>query len=295
MQIPDWLDRQEYPFSSQFLDLDGGRMHYVDEGQGRPIVMVHGTPTWSFLYRHLITELAGTYRCIAPDHIGFGLSDKPTDWSYRPVDHARNLRTLIERLELRDIILMVHDFGGPIGLSYAIEQPDNVSGVVLCNTWMWSLQDDPTIRRMGQFVSGPIGKFLYMRLNFSPRVLIRSFWGDKSKLTRHIHQHYTRVFPRAPERQSTWVLARELLGSSAWYAGLWQQREQLREKPLLFLWGMRDPAFKPDALARWQEAFPHGEAVTFPDAGHFVQEEVGRALGPVVDRFCEQISVLPQV
>ncbi len=102
--------------------------------------MVHGTPTWSFMYRHLIRDLSPRYRCIAPDHLGFGLSDRPAGWSYRPEDQARNLARLIETLGLKDLTLVVHDFGGPIGLAYALDHPENVRRLVLFNTWMWSFR-----------------------------------------------------------------------------------------------------------------------------------------------------------
>jgi pimeloyl-ACP methyl ester carboxylesterase len=234
--------------------------------------MVHGTPTWSFLYRHFITELSGSHRVIAPDQIGFGLSDKPEDWSYRPADHARNLETLVERLGLTDITLLVHDFGGPIGLSYAIEHPDNVRALVLFNTWLWSLAGTPA-ERASRFMAGPIGRFLYRRLNFSPRVLVHAAFGDKGKLTKQVHRHYIAAFPSPAERQGAWTSAKELIGSSDWYKSLWQRRERIAGKPALLLWGMRDPAFKADALARWKETLRSAEVVEFAEAGHFVQEE----------------------
>ncbi|MEW6602891.1 MAG: alpha/beta fold hydrolase, partial [Nitrospirota bacterium] len=121
-----WIDRKEYPFKSHSLELEMGRMHYVDEGTGEPLVMVHGNPTWSFVYRHLINGLSKDYRCIAMDHIGFGLSDKPQNWSYYPEDHAKNFDIFIERLDLHNITLVVQDWGGPIGLSYAVNHPENV-------------------------------------------------------------------------------------------------------------------------------------------------------------------------
>src|SRR6185437_9468981 len=139
MRNDAWVDRRSYPIQSRSLEVDGGRMHFVDEGEGRPLVLVHGTPTWSFLFRHLIADLSRDHRVIALDHIGFGLSEKPERWGYRPADHAKNLAMLIDRLGLKDITLVVHDFGGPIGLSYAVEHPENVSALVLFNTWMWSL------------------------------------------------------------------------------------------------------------------------------------------------------------
>ena len=113
-----WVNKQEYPFASKFLELEGiGRLHYIDEGNGEPIVMVHGNPTWSFLYCYLVKCLSASYRCVAIDHIGFGLSDKPKDWNYNPQGHAENLATLIYTLNLKNITLIVQDWGGPIGLS----------------------------------------------------------------------------------------------------------------------------------------------------------------------------------
>lgn len=272
MRNDAWVDRRSYPFQPRFLEVDGGRMHYVDEGEGKPLVLVHGTPTWSFLFRHLIADLSRDHRVIAVDHIGFGLSDKPESWSYRPAEHAKNLATLVDRLGLEEITLVVHDFGGPIGLSYAIEHPDNVSALVLFNTWMWSLVGTPA-ERASNFMAGPVGRFLYKRLNFSPRVLVKAAFGDKQKLTREVHRHYVEAFPAPASRQGPWVLAKELIGSSEWYEKLWQRRERIADKPALLLWGMKDPTFKSDSLARWREVLRNARVVECAEAGHFVPEE----------------------
>ncbi|CAN5743353.1 hypothetical protein BH24DEI2_BH24DEI2_16170 [soil metagenome] len=137
MTRPPWLDPLLYPFASHWLEVGPGRMHYLDEGTGPTVVMVHGTPSWSFLYRHLVRELSPDYRCVAPDNMGFGLSDKPAEFAYTPVAHAENLETFIDTLALKDIVLVVHDFGGPIGLSYALKHPENVRALVVMNTWLW--------------------------------------------------------------------------------------------------------------------------------------------------------------
>ena len=289
-----WVDRSVYPFESRFIDVDGGRMHYVDEGAGRPLLMVHGTPTWSFLYRRLVAELSRSYRVIAPDHIGFGLSEKPRHWSYRPEDHARNLATLIERLALTDVALVVHDFGGPIGLSYAIEHPENVRGLVLFNTWMWSLVGSPA-ERVSRFMAGPIGRFLYERLNVSPRVLVKAAFGDKRKLTKQVHRHYIEAFPSSAERRAPWVLAKELIGSTDWYESLWRRRERIVGKPALLLWGMKDPAFGPDALARWKELFRDARVIEFPEAGHFVQEESPEEAARLIEEFLSSVCASARV
>jgi haloalkane dehalogenase len=269
-----WLDRQEYPFAPHYFTTPAGRIHYVDEGLGEPVVMVHGTPEWSFIYRRLIRCMSAQYRCIAPDHLGFGLSDKPAAWSYLPADHADNLQALIDHLELSDMTLIVHDYGGPVGVSYAINRPENVRRIVIMNSWMWSLQGDPAYERARLF-SGALGRFAYERLAFSPRVMMPLAMGDRSKLTRAIHRQYLEALPTPQARHGTWVLARELLGSSVWYDQLWRQRSRIQHLPALILWGMKDFAFKAKELERWREVFPNASVQTYREIGHFVQEELG--------------------
>jgi pimeloyl-ACP methyl ester carboxylesterase len=295
MNDPTWLDRAAYPFESHFLELDAGRMHYLDEGQGPPLLLVHGTPTWSFLYRHIVAALRPRFRCIVPDHIGFGLSDKPADWGYRPADHARNLRMLIEHLNLRNFTLVVHDFGGPIGLAYAIERPDNVARLVLFNTFMWSIRDDPAKRRPARLFGTALGRLLYTRMNFSPRVILPAAWGDKATLTPEIRRHYTAVHQRPDERNGMWGFARELLGSSDWFDGLWAQRDRIKDLPALLMWGMNDPAFTARDLARWQALFTDAQTVTFPHVGHFVPDEAGPAAAQEIAAFLDKRAPAPHV
>jgi pimeloyl-ACP methyl ester carboxylesterase len=280
--IPPWVDRREYPFEPRTLDVGAGRLSYVDEGQGSPIVMVHGTPTWSFLYRHLIRELRPRYRCVAPDHLGFGLSDRPPGWSYRPEDQARNLARLIDSLALKDLTLVVHDYGGPIGLAYALEHSDNVRRLVLFNTWMWSFAGDLQIERVSRILGGRLGRFLYERLGFSVRVMLRHAIADRRRYAREIERHYL----KALDGYATWICAREVLGSSDWYDGLWRRRDRIAPIPALLIWGMKDPAFG-RYLPRWREVFERAEVVEL-DCGHAPPEERApeslRRLVPFLER-----------
>ncbi len=287
MNQPDWLDRDLYPFQSNFLELGIGRMHYVDEGQGEVVLMVHGNPAWSFGYRRLIMGLSGRYRCVAPDHIGFGLSDKPYSWSYKPADHARNLRAFIERLDLRDITLVVQDWGGPIGLSYAVEHPENVRRLVIMNTWMWPVSGDLYYWGFSKFVGGPVGRYLIRNHNFFANQVVRMVTGDKSKLTPAIHDHYLKPFPTPESRKGTWVFPGEITGSQAFLEGLWSQRERLAGKPVLIAWGLKDIAFREQELRRWERVLPQAQVHRFPEAGHFVQEEEGDAVAGLVDAFLQ--------
>ena len=283
--IPAWIDRDEYPFTPREHVTETGVMRYLDEGGGAPIVMVHGTPTWSFLYRHLVKGLAGSWRCIVPDLPGFGLSDKPAAVSYRPEDQARRLTALIETLGLKDVTLVVHDFGGPIGLAHAIDRPANVSRLVLFNTWMWSLEGNRQYEWPARLMSSRLGRLLYERLGVAVNMLWRHAVRDP-RYTAAIHAQYTAAVRDPAARHATWIYARELLASSAWFDALWQRRERIADVPTLMLWGSKDPAFA-TALPRWRTVFAHAEVVEWPDVGHAPPEVRGPEAAARIRRFLE--------
>jgi pimeloyl-ACP methyl ester carboxylesterase len=283
---PAWLDRAAYPFTSRWIEVDGARMHYVDEGQGPTLLLVHGTPTWSFLYRHLIKGLRDRVRCVAPDHLGFGLSDKPPGDAYRPEDQARRLAAFVRALDLTDVTLAVHDYGGPIGLAWALDHPARVRRLVIFNTWMWSLAGDPKVARVGRLLSGVVGRFLYERLGFSLNVLFRQAVKDRTRYTRAVHAQYAGPLRDPAARHATWIYARELLGSSDWFAGLWQRRERLATIPALLAWGTRDPAFGRH-LPRWRSVFRRAEVLAWDDVGHAPPEERGPESAAAIARFLD--------
>jgi haloalkane dehalogenase len=271
---PAWLDRREYPFAPHYFPVPAGRMHYVDEGTGRPIVFVHGNPAWSFMYRHQVKALAGAHRCIAPDHLGFGLSDKPPNWTYLPADHAANLGALLEGLDLHDLTLVVGDWGGPIGLSYALHHPDRVRDVVVSNTWMWSVRSQLKFRLFSAYMGGPIGRYLIRTRNSFAKSGFRGAFGDPRRLRPEVHEQYIRPFDAPIDRQGSWVLPKQIIASSDWLNALWERRGNLRGKRFLFLWGMKDVGFGEKELARWVREYPDGRVVRYPDGGHFLAEEL---------------------
>lgn len=293
------------PWPSRFIDVGPGRVHMLDTGipsppsnasdsgkgereEAPPLLLLHGTPTWSFLYRHLLAGLADRHRVIAYDHLGFGRSDRPQDWGYRPRDHSRIVARIVDSLELEEVILGVHDFGGPIGLSWALDHVERVRGLVLFNTWMWSLEGT-SAARMGRWLSGRIGRSLY-RWNFSPRILLPLGFADRKRLSRETHRAYLDAFPDPASRHAPWIFARELAASGPWYQELWERREALSELPALLLWGMRDPAFGPSALARWEEALPGARIERLEDVGHFPQEEAPREVVRALREWLVSIS-----
>ncbi len=285
MSDTDWIDRTEYPFTSHYFQTAAGRMHYVDEGQGEVVVMLHGNPTWSFLYRNLIKHLRSRYRCIAPDHIGFGLSDKPYDWSYLPEEHAKNFTALVEHLGLKDITLVVNDWGGPIGMHYAVTHPQNVKRLIVLNTWAWPVNDDFHFTSFSAFMGGPIGRLLIRRFNFFANSFVRMAFGDKSLLSAVAHGHYRHAFPTPASRKGCYVFPRQIVASTPWLEKLWGRIAVLRDKPTLFVWGMKDVAFREKELKRWQQALPNSLTLRLNTVGHFVPEEAPGALGEAVAGF----------
>jgi pimeloyl-ACP methyl ester carboxylesterase len=275
--IPAWINTAEYPFTPKRFAQPMGTMSYVDEGSGDPFVMVHGNPSWSFEFRALIKHFAQTHRCIAPDHIGFGLSDKPAEWTYLPQQHAENLERLLESLNLNNITLIFDDWGGPIALSYAIKHPEKVKNIIVTNTWLWPVNDDWYYRAFSGFMGGPIGRWLIRRYNFFAWSVVKVAYGDKSKLTPEVHRHFLQALPEG-RRKGSYVFPKQIIGATDWLAGLWNQRQKLDGKVKLIAWGMKDIAFREKEMRRWAAAFPTAVVVRYSNAGHFVAEEEAPAL-----------------
>ncbi len=272
--FPPWLDREAYPFRSRRVPLTAGTMHYVDEGSGEALLFVHGTPTWSFEFRHLIRALAPRVRCIAPDHLGFGLSERPREFAYTPEAHAAVLAEFVARLRLDRFTLVVHDFGGPIGLPLALQPATPVARLVVMNTWMWPFDDDPGMLRGAKLAGGAVGRWLYTYANASLRLVTPSAYGDRRKLTPAIHRHYLEVFrDRDARARVLHALAKALIGSRAHYADLLARAHRLHDLPALIVWGMRDTAFRVHQLARWQQVLPQAHVCRIESAGHWPHEE----------------------
>jgi pimeloyl-ACP methyl ester carboxylesterase len=269
---PEWLDKNLFPFSSRWIEIEGFKIHYVDEGKGDVILFVHGTPEWSFGFRDLIKGLRDQYRCIAPDFLGFGLSDKPVDENYTCQAHAARLEKLIQKLGLKNITLVVNDFGGGIGMSYALKNPDNIHSIVLFNAWMWSLKNDKHYSGPARIMNSGLGKFLYLTMNLSVNTIMPAAYGNKKILTKEIHAHYKNALKKG-ERQAAYAFAKELMNASGWWQELWERMNILSGKPFLLFWGMKDKFVPPYELEKWRSKLPHAKVITFPDAGHFVQEE----------------------
>lgn len=279
-----WLDKSEYPFTPNLFLVDGHKLHYIDEGAGDTILFVHGTPSWSFDFRHVINELKASFRCVAIDHIGFGLSDKPEHYDYSTQNHSKTLEKFISEKQLQRFILVVHDFGGPIGLNFAIQHPEKVTPLVILNSWLWSSKTDPEFARMDKVLKSPLLPLLYRYLNFSARYILPKSFGDQ-KLSKRLLKQYTKPFANRTQRNGPLAFARSLLADQDWFQEIWNKKQQISGKPTLFIWGMKDPLIKPHVLEVFENGFPNSETIRLKTAGHFPQEEQPECVVSVIRSF----------
>lgn len=272
--------RALYPFSSRYFTLDDHhtRLHYIDEGRGEPIVFVHGNPTWSFYWRNLVKGLSDTRRCIAIDHLGCGLSDKPLDGPYRLADRIDHLAHLVDALDLHDITWVVHDWGGPIGLGAALRFPDRTKRVVITNTGVFDGPIPLEIKACRWPIVGPLavrGLNGFVRVGFlraverpMPPAVREGFlapyghWDERVAIQRFIED-----IPLEADHPT-----RKL------FFALGEQIRTLGDRPILIAWGEKDFCFTTFYRDGFQERFPNAEVMSLPDASHWLCEDAGDAL-----------------
>lgn len=247
-------------------------MHYVDEGSGDPIVFLHGIPTWSFIFRHLIRGLAGQYRCIAPDMIGFGLSEKPPHWSYSPLDQCHNLAALVESLGLESFTLVMHDYGAAVGMCYAVDNPERVKRIVVINGAAWNIHGDPHAERIAKIASGIGGRMVLTSLTNWAKIVRRTF-ADRSKYTESFDKAIVGPTVNKDDRIGLWRTAKALGSAGPFLDDVWHRRRQLADVPFHFIWGMKDPIYGEKYLNKWWHEFPLSPVERLPMAGHFPMEE----------------------
>jgi haloalkane dehalogenase len=272
---------EEYPFAPHFLDTGGHALHYVDEGprDGEPLLFVHGNPTWSFTWRRLIREHSSTRRCIAVDHLGCGFSDKPQDWSYRLADHVANLERLVLELDLERVTLVVHDWGGPIGLGVAGRNPERFRRLVVLNTAAFTGQRAPLrIRACRTPLLGPLA---VRGLNAFARLATVMAVEHRGSMTGAVRRGYLAPYDSYANRIATLRFVQDIPLSPAhpsWPAlcAVEQGLSNLAHLPLCLIWGERDWCFTPAFRREWQRRFPAAEVHVAEHAGHYVVEDAAQ-------------------
>ena len=275
--------RAEFPFAPRYFEhppgtaAAGALQHFVDEGPREPggLVFVHGNPTWSFAFRRALAALRGERRCVAVDHLGCGLSDKPPRLPYRLETHVENLERLLLALGLERITLVLHDWGGPIGLGFARRHPERVERLVLCNTAAFPL-DGKLPLRLAACRWPVFGKLAVRGLNAFAR---GATWMAVAKpLTPLAKRGYLLPYDSWENRIATHAFVEDIpLGpahpSWAELVAIERALAGFRELPVRLLWGMRDWVFTERYLAEWQRRFPHAGVQRFEQAGHYLFED----------------------
>lgn len=269
---PAWVDDELFPFESRFLEMGGNVVHYVDEGRGPVLLMLHGNPTWSFVYRDVITELSGSFRCIALDYPGFGLSTPAPEYQFHPGDHARVVGEFIDRLDLRDVTLVAQDWGGPIGLSAVLQHRDRFSGLVVGNTWAWPVNGDLHFEVFSRLMGGMVGRQLIQHFNFFVNVMVPA-GHRRRRVTAREMAHYRQALPTPQRRMPSAIFPQDITAARTFLADLERGLTSLADLPTLIIWGDADIAFRAKERRRWESVLPRHHTVVLAAAGHYLQSD----------------------
>ena len=265
-----------YPFDSHFFNLSPYKYHYIDEGEGEVLLFLHGNPTWSFYYRNLIQSFQNKYRCIAPDHIGCGFSDKPQDYNYTLSAHIDNLEQLVDSLGLQDITLVMHDWGGSIGMGLAVRQPKLIKRIVLFNTAAFLSLNIPF--RIELCRKPVIGLLAIRFFNMFVRGVLRFGIKHKGVLTEQVRAGYLLPYNTFKNRIGNLRFVQDIpMNSSVQSYSVLENIEknlkQFSELPILIIWGGKDFCFNGKFLDKWREVFSSAEIHIIDSAGHLVVED----------------------
>lgn len=282
--------RTLYPFEPRFLEHDGVFQHYVDEGprDAAPLLFLHGNPTWSFLWRRALSALRDRHRVVAPDHVGCGLSDKPPAYPYTLARHAENVVDLVQELGLERITLVLHDWGGAIGMAFARRRPELVARLIVLNTAAFRAQRLPL--RLAACRVPVLGRLAVLGLNAFARGA--TLMAVERPLPAEVKRGYLLPYDSWESRVATLAFVQDIPlapGHPSYdeLVAVEEALERFRERPTLILWGERDWCFTPRFRQEWERRFPSAEVVRFEDAGHYLTEDAGEGVVRAMAAFLE--------
>ena len=287
---PPWVDDDLLPFTSRFVDVAGCDVHLLDEGEGPVLLLLHGNPTWSFLYRDMIRLLAPRFRCIAPDHPGMGLSTARDGYRFGPEEHREVLVELVAELDLDDITLVGQDWGGPIGMGAAVRDPDRYARFVLGNTWFWPL-DHPRYAAFSWLVGGPVGTLAHRHLNaFVEQVIPRMH--DLRPPSQREMAMWRGPYPTPDSREPTHVFPERVTGATPFLADVAYRvgATGLDQRSSLLLHATEDPAFPAAVMREAARRLPHSTSVDLVGAGHYWQDDAPDAAAAAITTWFDEVA-----
>jgi haloalkane dehalogenase len=282
-----------FNFAPHYHHVNGFEMHFVDEGRGEPIVLIHGDPTWGYLYRTFIPILSQHRRCIVPDHMGMGKSGAPRDpYPYRLRHHVANLEALLLHLDLHQMTLVLHDWGGPVGLGFATRHPDRIKRLVLMNTWACAPWPGGPLPRLLELIRSERGeKFVLEKNGYLEPALVGTTHRPEN-LTKTVLDAYRAPFPTPESRLALLCWSRDIPvhETDPSYSEMKRIEEALVRfigTPTLLVWGMRDPVLPESVLRTWQRTYPQATTAEIEDASHFLQEDAPERIVLCIEEFLE--------
>jgi haloalkane dehalogenase len=280
--------RSLYPFTSHRIDIEGRSLHYLDEGprDAPPLLLLHGNPTWSFFWREVIRELRAERRVVAPDHLGCGLSDKPQRWPYRLAGHIDNIEHLVEKLDLHDLTLGVHDWGGAIGMGFAARHAERIRRIIVLNTAAFRSEKLPL--RIAACRLPGLGALGVRGLNGF--TWAATFMATERGLQGAVRDGYLAPYRSWHDRVAVLRFVQDIPmdeshPSWATLLGIEEALPRFRDRPMLIIWGERDWVFTPAFREEWQRRFPDAETHPIADAGHYVLEDAAERALPLIKAF----------
>ena len=293
LAIKDETFDSTFPFAPHYHDIDGFQMHFVDEGNGEPIVLLHGDPSWGYLYRKFIPVLSRRHRCIVPDHMGMGKSGVPQEpYPYRLEHHIANLENLLLHLDIHNSTLVLHDWGGPVGLGFATRHPERIKRLVLMNTWSFAPWPGGPFPRLLDMIRSARGEKFVLEKNgyLEPALLGTTFHTEN--LTQVVMDAYRAPFPTPESRLAMLCWSRDIPVSEKGpsYAEMKRIEQGLlhfANIPILLVWGMKDPVLSEPVLRMWQRIYPHATTYQIEDASHFLQEDAAERIVHCLEEFLD--------
>lgn len=281
--------KNPYPFRTHKLDINGNQLSYIDEGEGPVIVMLHGNPTWSFFYRNLILLLRDRYRIIAPDHMGCGLSDKPQDYPYRMANHVNNLELLMDHLQIKKHSMVVHDWGGAIGMGYAANHPERIEALVIMNSAAFRSTRIPW--RIAICRTKFLGPLMVRGLNFFARAAI--FMAVKRKMAKREKIGFLAPYNNWDNRIAVMRFIEDIplnCHHPSWESLMRAEGglDYFKENPTLILWGGKDFCFNDEFFKEWKRRFPKARSIYLESAGHYLLEDANGEVDHLITGFIDE-------
>jgi haloalkane dehalogenase len=293
IDLKDETFEGSFPFIPHYRRIHGFDMHYVDEGSGEPVVLIHGDPTWGYLWRKFIPPLSQRRRCIAPDHMGMGKSGTPDEpYPYRLRHHIANLETLLLDLDVRGMTLVLHDWGGPVGLGFAIRHPERIKRLILMNTWAFAPWPGGPLPRLIELIRSERGEKFVLEKNGYVEPALLGTMTHREHLTEMVLRAYQAPFPTPASRRALLCWSRDIpVGESdpsyAEMKSIERGLFQFGKTPTLLVWGMQDPVLSEPVLHMWQRIYPHATTDEIADASHFLQEDAPDRIVSRIEEFLD--------